>query len=44
MGDRDLAAWLGTSEGGAYTFATYTYTDMYGKGNPNINKPIKYRD
>lgn len=39
-----MAAWLGTGDGGAYYMSTYTYTDMFGKGNPNIYKSIKHEE
>ena len=42
LGDRDLAVWLGTGDGGIYTFATYSYNDMVGNGNANIYKNIKH--
>jgi hypothetical protein len=39
LGDRDLALWVGD---GIYAFATYTYNDMNGRGNPNVYKSVKY--
>ncbi len=44
MGDRDLAVWVGNQEGGIYAFATYTYTDLNGNGNPNLFQLVKYKD
>lgn len=44
LGDRDLAVWLGAGDGGIYTFATYSYTDMVGSGNPNLYKNVRYGD
>ena len=40
MGDRALSAWL--DKAGNYHLATYTYDDMYGKGNPNVNQVVPH--
>lgn len=40
LGDRTLAAWLDKS--GNYALATYTYDDMFGKGNPNVNLAVPH--
>ena len=42
LGDRDLAVWVGAGDGGIYTFATYTYTDLNGNGNPNVYQSVKH--
>lgn len=42
QGDRDLSAFVGSGEGGVYAFATYTYTNLVGAGNPNVYKLVKY--
>ncbi len=42
LGDRDLAAWVGAADGGTYTFATYSYTNLVGAGNANVFKSVKY--
>jgi hypothetical protein len=42
LGDRDLAVWLGSGDGGIYAFATYSYNDLVGNGNPNVYKNVKY--
>lgn len=39
LGDRDLAAWVGN---GNLTFATYSYSDLHGNGNPNTHHDIAY--
>lgn len=35
LGDRDLAFWVGNQ--GVVAFATYSYSDLNGNGNPNIH-------
>lgn len=42
LGDRDLAAWVGSS--GNLHFATYSYVDLHGNGNPNAHHDIAYDD
>jgi glutamine amidotransferase-like uncharacterized protein len=44
LGDRDLAAWVGSGSGGIYAFATYTYNNMFGAGNANAYQNIPYRN
>lgn len=36
LGDRDLAVWVGKDPAN-YHFATYSYTDVYGNGEPNYH-------
>ena len=38
LGDRTLAEWASPISDGIYAFATYTYTNLNGAGNPNLNK------
>lgn len=40
LGDRALALWASNS--GIYAFATYTYTNLNGAGNPNVFKNVPY--
>jgi hypothetical protein len=44
LGDRDLAVWVGSGDGGVYSFATYSYTNLNGQGNPNIYQSVKYQN
>jgi hypothetical protein len=44
LGDRDLAAWVGSANGGQLHFATYSYSDMVGDGQANVHEEIPYRD
>jgi|APCry1669189070_1035195.scaffolds.fasta_scaffold630841_1 hypothetical protein len=39
LGDRDLIVYLNRADG-SYHFGTYTYTDMNGNGNPNVEKSL----
>jgi glutamine amidotransferase-like uncharacterized protein len=41
LGDRDLAVFLGTE--GALQFATYSYTEVDGTGNPNAHQNVPYK-
>ena len=36
LGDRDLAAWIGTPNEGIVLLATYSYNNLFGEGTPNI--------
>ncbi|KAM3127221.1 hypothetical protein pb186bvf_020641 [Paramecium bursaria] len=38
LGDRTLAVWASPISDGIYAFATYTYTNLNGAGNPNLYK------
>lgn len=40
LGDRGLALW--PSNSGVYAFATYTYTNLNGAGNPNVYQTVSY--
>ena len=42
LGDRTLAVRASTRSDGIYAFATYTYTNLNGAGNPNLYKAIPY--
>ena len=42
LGDRTLAVWASPSNDGIYAFATYTYTNLNGAGNPNLYKAVPY--
>lgn len=44
LGDRTLACWVGTVEGGILHFPTYTYTNMNGAGNTNFYKNIQHKN
>jgi hypothetical protein len=36
LGDRTLAVWVGTANGGILHHTTYSYANMNGEGNPNV--------
>ena len=42
LGDRTLVEWASPISDGIYAFATYTYTNLNGAGNPNLNKHIPH--
>ncbi|CAD8058815.1 unnamed protein product [Paramecium sonneborni] len=44
LGDRTLCLWVGQQAGGILYFSTYTYTDLYGSGNPNSVQNVQYKD
>ena len=44
LGDRDLAAWIGTGNGGGITLATYSYSNLQGEGNPNIHNMVPHKN
>lgn len=44
MGDRDLAVFVGDTEGGVLAFVTYSYGNLNGNGNANLFKTVKYGD
>lgn len=45
LGDRDLGLWIGNQQtSNIMAFATYTYTDLAGNGNPNYWQAIPYEE
>ena len=42
LGDRTLAVWASPRSHVIYAFATYTYTNLNGAGNPNLFKSVPY--
>jgi hypothetical protein len=44
LGDRTLAAFVGTLAGGVIAFSTYSYDGVTGTGNPNVHQSIPYHD
>jgi len=39
-----LALWSSPGNDGIYAFATYTYTNMNGAGEPNAHKAVPYKN
>ncbi|CAD8123997.1 unnamed protein product [Paramecium sonneborni] len=44
LGDRDLAAWIGTANDGIVLLATYSYNNLFGEGNPNVMNQIQHKN
>lgn len=39
-----MALWSSPGSDGIYAFATYTYTNMNGAGEPNAHKAVPYKN
>ena len=44
LGDRTLAAFLGTLAGGVIAFSTYSYEGLSGTGNANVHQSVPHHD
>jgi hypothetical protein len=44
LGDRTLAAWVGTGAGGIIHLTTYTYKNMNGAGSNNLPQNINHKN
>lgn len=44
LGDRTLGAWVSPAQEGIYAFATYSYANLNGAGDPNAHKMVPYKN
>lgn len=44
LGDRTLAAWVGTEPEGQISLSTYSYTNLKGEGNANVHQTVPHKN